>query len=137
MLQAHWLKVYHSDYRKLQNMYRFVSEIMDGKLVISKKKKDVVVEMLRERKYEAFPRGKGAKKAKESDEDVDPEDEAEEEEGVGDNSAKDYDYLLSVRQLTWPTPPYHSIAWSFSLTVDADANLLVHAGTIGQAQEAD
>lgn len=68
---------------------------MDGDLVVNRKKKQVVVEELRSRKYEAFPRVIGNKKAK-SDED----DEAEGDEDAEietDTGARDYDYLLSVR----------------------------------------
>ena len=92
--KAHWLGVYHADYRKLKNMYRFISEIIDGKLVVSKKKKDVVVEELRERKYEAFPRNQG-KKIKSSDEELDQDEEDAEAEATNTNT-RDYDYLLSV-----------------------------------------
>ncbi|KAL8408001.1 hypothetical protein RB594_006705 [Gaeumannomyces avenae] len=88
--KAHWLKVYHADYRKLKNQYRFISEIIEGKLVVSKKKKVVLVQELRDRKYEAFPKTEAAKRAKEDDEDNEP---AEEED---EGSAGDYDYLLSM-----------------------------------------
>lgn len=72
---------------------------MDGKLVVSKKKKTVVVEELRQSKYEAFPRGQGAK-AKSSDEEMDQDEPGEEggvEEQDNDAGSRDYDYLLSVR----------------------------------------
>jgi DNA topoisomerase II len=90
--KKYWLKVYHNDFRKLKNMYRFIVEIMEGKLVVAKKKKDVVVQELRDRKYEAFPKTQD-KKAKAADEDQDPDDEVEQEV---DGGARDYDYLLSV-----------------------------------------
>jgi len=89
--KKYWLGVYHADYRKLKNQYRFVSEIIDNKLVVSKKKKTVLVQELRDRKYEAFP-PKDEKKAKTGDEDA--AEEAEEDDGP--SSSRDYDYLLSV-----------------------------------------
>ena len=93
--QRHWLGVFHADYRKLKNQARFIQEIVDGKLVVAKKKKLVLVKELRERKYEAFPKVKSAKKSKSNDEDVDASDQEEED---GDGDARDYDYLLSVRR---------------------------------------
>ncbi len=89
--KKYWLGVYHADYRKLKNQYRFVSEIIENKLVVSKKKKTVLVQELRDRKYEAFP-PKDEKKAKTGDEDA--AEEAEEDDAPG--SSRDYDYLLSV-----------------------------------------
>lgn len=91
--QKYWLGVYHADYRKLKNQARFIKEIIDGELVVGRKKKSLLVEELRERKYEAFPPGK----EKKSNED---EEEAEEEVDAVDGGARDYDYLLSVRTTT-------------------------------------
>jgi DNA topoisomerase-2 len=57
-------------------------------LIVGKKKKTVLVTELRDRKYEAFPPVKNnTKKSTE---------EEEEEEEEGEESARDYDYLLSV-----------------------------------------
>ncbi|KAL2024501.1 hypothetical protein VTK56DRAFT_7544 [Thermocarpiscus australiensis] len=88
----HWLGVYHSDYRKLKNQYRFISEIIENKLVVNKKKKDVLIKELRDREYEAFP-PKDDKKVKSTDEEL-GKDDAEEDESSG--GARDYDYLLSM-----------------------------------------
>ncbi|KAF4126793.1 DNA topoisomerase II [Geosmithia morbida] len=93
--KKYWLGVYHSEYRKLSNQARFIEEIIDGDLVVGKKKKDVLVKELRERDYEAFPRsGETGKKS--------TEDEINREEDEGDDdadktgSAGDFDYLLSM-----------------------------------------
>ena len=94
MQQAHWLRVFDADYRKLKNQYRFILEINEGKLIVAKKKKTVLVQELRDRKYEAFPKGQD-KKAKAADEEQDHE-ESEEEVEEGRGGARDYDYLLSV-----------------------------------------
>jgi len=126
--KAHWLRVYHADYRKLKNMYRFIQEIIDGKLVVSKKKKDVLVEELRERKYEAFPKGQD-KKAKSSDEELDQDEDPEEDASGG--SGRDYDYLLSVR------PDRRDGRGCFANAVDADADLVLHLGASREAEEAD
>ena len=49
-----------NEYRKLRNQARFVTEIIENKLVVSKKKKPVLVAELRKREYEAFPKVKDA-----------------------------------------------------------------------------
>ncbi|KAK1752097.1 DNA topoisomerase 2 [Echria macrotheca] len=89
--KEHWLKVYHADYRKLKNQYRFISEIIENKLVVSKKKKPVLVQELRDRKYEAFPPKADEKKAKSAEEENDDVDDDDTSAG-----ARDYDYLLSM-----------------------------------------
>ena len=66
----------------------------------TRKKKTILIEELRTRKYEAFPKNAGPKKAKSTEEEMEEEDaeggldgEAEEK----DAGTRDYDYLLSVR----------------------------------------
>ncbi|KAL2754451.1 hypothetical protein ACRALDRAFT_2138956 [Sodiomyces alcalophilus JCM 7366] len=93
--KQHWLEVYHADYRKLKNQYRFIKEINDGDLVVSKKRKPVLVQELRDRKYEAFPRN-ADKKKKNTDEEMNKSGDEEEDEDVLDGGASDYDYLLSM-----------------------------------------
>ncbi|KAJ2901969.1 DNA topoisomerase II [Zalerion maritima] len=95
--KAYWLGVYDGDWRKLSNQARFVKEIIDGKFVVSKKKKQVVVQQLRDKKYEPFPKNIDKKKQK-SEEEEEQENE-EEEDGVDANTVvgtRDYDYLLSM-----------------------------------------
>ncbi|KAK3374445.1 DNA topoisomerase [Lasiosphaeria ovina] len=89
--KAHWLKVYDADYRKLKNQYRFIEEIIENKLVVSKKKKSVLVAELRDRGFEAFPPKEVDKRAKAAEEDVEDADEDD-----GNFGARDYDYLLSM-----------------------------------------
>lgn len=90
--KVHWIGVYDADYRKLKNQARFIQEIMDGKLVVSRKKKQVIVEELRTRKYESFPRGQ-EKKTKTEEEEEEGNNEENEE---ADTAANGYDYLLSM-----------------------------------------
>ncbi|KAI1333073.1 DNA topoisomerase [Xylariaceae sp. FL0255] len=92
--KTHWLGVYHADYRKLKNQARFIQEIMDNKLVVSRKKKAVITGELRERKYEAFMKNVEAK-TKSEDDDDNAEDAAE-EDAVVDDDSRGYDYLLSM-----------------------------------------
>ena len=81
------------DHRKLSNQARFVLEIIDNKLIVSKKSKPRLVDELRKKGYEAFPKVKNAKRAGERDDVV----ENDEEIGVDeDGGARDYDYLLGV-----------------------------------------
>ncbi|KAL6884131.1 type II DNA topoisomerase [Trichoderma longibrachiatum] len=84
----HWLAVYDADHRKLKNQARFIQEIIDGILIVGKKRKDVLVKELRDRKYEAFPPVKNANTKKTEEEDEDDEE--------GEESGRDYDYLLSM-----------------------------------------
>jgi DNA topoisomerase-2 len=91
--QAYWLQKFHSEYRKLKNQARFVTEIIDNKLVVSKKKKPVIVAELRKREYEPFPKVKEAQKAGETDDVVENEEEGAADEDLG---AGDFDYLLGV-----------------------------------------
>lgn len=77
----------------MKNQARFIKEIMDSKLVVSRKKKQIIVEELREQKYEAFPRGQDKKTKSEDDEEGNDEGNDDVET---DTAANGYDYLLSV-----------------------------------------
>ncbi|PTB70795.1 type II DNA topoisomerase [Trichoderma citrinoviride] len=87
--KKYWLGVYDADHRKLKNQARFIQEIIDGDLIVGKKRKDVLVKELRDSKYEAFPPVKNANTKK-------TEEEEEEDDEEGEESARDYDYLLSM-----------------------------------------
>lgn len=83
-------------------MARFIEEIIAGKLVVSKKKKAVLVQELRDKKYRPFPKGNtGNKKVKNTDEDMDQDEDADADNedaeiDAGVPGANDFDYLLSV-----------------------------------------
>ncbi|PQE31363.1 hypothetical protein CJF32_00001942 [Rutstroemia sp. NJR-2017a WRK4] len=91
--KAYWMKKLNSEFRKLSNQARFVLEIIEGKLTVSKKKKPVLVAELRKRDYEAFPKVKEAKKAGETEEVVENEEDVA---GDDESGARDYDYLLGM-----------------------------------------
>ncbi|KAI1876939.1 uncharacterized protein JN550_001011 [Neoarthrinium moseri] len=93
--KAHWLGVLESEHRKLSNQARFIKAIMDSELVVNRKKKQVVVEELRQKKYDPFPKHSDTKKAKSDEDEVDAEGE-EEVETESDAGTRDYDYLLSM-----------------------------------------
>jgi DNA topoisomerase-2 len=84
---------------KLSNQARFVKMIIDGKLVVSKKKKQALVEELKKLGFKQFPKGSDAAKAGEKEKTLegkadDSEDESESVETRRDASA--YDYLLGM-----------------------------------------
>ena len=83
----------NTEYRKLKNQARFVTEIIDNKLIVSKKRKPVLVAELRKREYEAFPKVKDAKRAGETDDVIENDEEVAADEDTG---ARDFDYLLGV-----------------------------------------
>lgn len=91
--KAYWLAKIDKEYRKLKNQARFVTEIIDNKLIVSKKKKPVLVAELRKLGYEAFPKVKDAQKAGETDDVVENEDDVAADEDAG---ARDFDYLLGL-----------------------------------------
>ncbi|KAG6071775.1 hypothetical protein E4U33_003509 [Claviceps sp. LM78 group G4] len=93
--KQYWLAVYHADYRKLKNQARFIKEIIDGDLIVARKKKTILVQELRERKYEAIPPTSKRKSTEDEEPDKsDAEKDDAEEEETG--SARDYEYLLSM-----------------------------------------
>jgi DNA topoisomerase II len=81
-----------SDLDRLTNQARFIKMIIDSKLVVSKKKKAVLVEELRRLGFKAIAKAVEAKKAGETEPTVD--DEESDEEGAV--NASDYDYLLGM-----------------------------------------
>ncbi|TWU76474.1 DNA topoisomerase 2 [Metarhizium rileyi] len=95
--KQYWLEVYFNDLEKLKNQHRFIKEIIDGDLIVGRKKKAVLVSELRDRKYKAFP--PGGQKQKATDDETDESDN-ETADGGDDKAtaagARDYDYLLSM-----------------------------------------
>ena len=84
----------HRELEKLTNQARFIQMIIDGKLVVSKKKKLVLVQELKEKGFKAMPKRTDAIKEGELAPIADNDDEEEEEDSQTGASA--YDYLLSV-----------------------------------------
>ena len=66
--------------------------ICDNKLVVAKKKKQVLIEELKSLNFRSFPKVKDAKKAGEKEETV-PDDEEEDSKDEADNG---FNYLLGV-----------------------------------------
>lgn len=77
----------------MTNQARFIKMIIDGKLVVSKKKKSDLVIELRKKDFKPIPKIKDAIKAGETEEVVENEEDDDEDGDVGANA---YDYLLGV-----------------------------------------
>ena len=87
-----------TELEKMNNQRRFVQMIIDGELVISRKKKAVLVEELRAKGFKPFPKIADARKEGEfepvvENDEGDDADEAKENQAMG---ASDFDYLLGV-----------------------------------------
>jgi DNA topoisomerase-2 len=96
--KQHQLQVMEKEHLKMSNQARFIQMIIDGKLIVSKKKKMVLVLELKKLGFTPFPKVDDAKKAGEDEDYQQDEDESEETEA--EVSANDYDYLLGVSKLT-------------------------------------
>ena len=83
------------DLEKFTNQARFIQMIITGKLVVSKKKKAVLVQELREKNFKPISKSNDALKDKSLDPLADEEEEKE-HEADAELGAADYDYLLSM-----------------------------------------
>ncbi|KAI9811082.1 MAG: DNA topoisomerase 2 [Pycnora praestabilis] len=78
---------------KMTNQARFIQMIIDGKLVVSKKKKTILVAELKQKNFKPFPKVAEAIKEGELEPIMENDDEAEEDAEIG---ASAYDYLLGM-----------------------------------------
>ena len=81
----------HKTLRRLSNQARFVQMIIDNKLVISKKKKAVLIAELQKLGFDPFPKNADAAKQGEIEPVVEEEDSED-----GSVDANSYDYLLGM-----------------------------------------
>ncbi|KAI9823861.1 MAG: DNA topoisomerase 2 [Phylliscum demangeonii] len=93
MRKAHQLAQMNQSLRAMTNQARFIQMIIDGTLVVSKKKKAVLVAELRAKQFEPFPKVADASKAGEL-EAVLRQEEDDDNDETTDASA--YDYLLGM-----------------------------------------
>ncbi|GAM89821.1 hypothetical protein ANO11243_078600 [Dothideomycetidae sp. 11243] len=91
--KAYLLAEMNRELEKLSNQSRFVKMIIDGKLVVSKKKKPVLVTELQKLGFKRIPKIVDAKKQGEFETVVEEDNDDQEE---GDAGASDYDYLLGM-----------------------------------------
>ncbi|KAI9823498.1 MAG: DNA topoisomerase 2 [Sarea resinae] len=89
--KAHQLAEMQKQLDKLSNQARFVQMIIDGKLVVSKKKKSDLIAELKQKNFKGFPKIKEALKEGE----LEPMADEESEEDV-EADANAYDYLLGM-----------------------------------------
>lgn len=99
--------------------------IIDGKLVVSKKKKAVLVSELKAKGFRPFPKVADASKEGETEETLENEDDAAEDTEPG---ANDYDYLLGVSLI---------LVYDYTLLICIDGNLVAHTGTSRKAPPPD
>lgn len=116
-MQAHQLAEMQGDLQKWSNQARFIQMIIDGKLVVSKKKKVDLIAELKQKGFKAIPKvvdnaKQGKLEAGSDEEDVETD---------VTPGANDYDYLLGVsnRSCACTDRPNHAI----------DADLVIDKGT--------
>lgn len=85
----------HKDLEKWSNQARFVQMIVDGKLVVSKKKKVDLIAELKQKGFKAIPKVVDATKQGKLEPSSEREDEGD-DDGHISTDANVYDYLLGV-----------------------------------------
>lgn len=93
--KQHQLSELQKQLDKFTNQARFIQMIIDGKLVVSKKKKATLITELKEKGFKPFPKVAEAVKAGETEQVV--EEEESSEEANTEMASNAYDYLLGVR----------------------------------------
>ncbi|KPI40324.1 DNA topoisomerase 2 [Cyphellophora attinorum] len=91
--KTYMLETMHKELTRLTNMARFVQMIVDGELIVAKKRKAKLVVELQELKFKAFAKEKDAAKAGEK---ADAVEEDEEQDAEINAQASAYDYLLGM-----------------------------------------
>jgi DNA topoisomerase II len=85
----------HKDLDRMTNQARFIKMIIDGDLVVSRKKKAVLMTELKKLNFKPFPKVEDASKAGETERALHDDEEVETDD-PNDIGARDYDYLLGV-----------------------------------------
>ena len=111
---------------KFSNQARFIQMIIDGKLIVSKKKKVDLVTELKQKKFKPFPKVSDAAKEGELEPVADNEDDSDNDVEA---SANAYDYLLGV------SVPLSQVLIGANSAVDG--HLVFDTGTRREAPEAD
>lgn len=92
LLKANQLSEMHKDLDKWSNQARFIQMIIDGKLVVSKKKKIDLIAELKQKGFKAIAKSADASKVDDLPLDEDNEEEADDVIA----GATSFDYLLGV-----------------------------------------
>ncbi|QDS73057.1 DNA topoisomerase 2 [Venturia effusa] len=93
---AHLLSEMHRDLDRMTNQARFIKMIIEGDLVVSKKKKTILMAELKKLNFKPFPKVEDASKAAETERALEGTDDDDETVGGLDVGARDYDYLLGM-----------------------------------------
>lgn len=93
--KAYMLSEMQRELEKLTNQARFIKMIIDGKLIVSKKKKSVLVTELQKLNFTPYPKVTDARKEGEFEAVVEEDHEAD-DDAVTAAGASDYDYLLGM-----------------------------------------
>lgn len=93
--QQHLLNELQKELDRLSNQSRFIKMVIDGDLVIAKRKKKDLVAELRKLNFKPFPKVADARKEGEFEAVAQNDDDADESEDV-QAGANDYDYLLGM-----------------------------------------
>lgn len=93
--KQHLLSEMQKELDRLSNQSRFIKMIIDGSLVVSRKKKKDLVAELKRLNFKPFPKVVDARKEGEFEAVVENDDESEEADDA-EAGASDYDYLLGV-----------------------------------------
>lgn len=94
--KQYMLSEMEKDLAKMTNQARFVQMIIDGKLVVSKKKKAALVAELKKLGFRAFPKVADAQKEGEFEAVVEQDNQDESDDAETAASASDFDYLLGM-----------------------------------------
>lgn len=94
--KQHQLGELQRELERFTNQARFVQMIIDGDLVVSKKKKTALVSELKSLGFKAFPKISDAVKAGENEATVEEEGGAGEEQDDSETLSNGYDYLLGM-----------------------------------------
>ncbi|KAK5069899.1 DNA topoisomerase 2 [Lithohypha guttulata] len=92
----HMLEDMNKDLKKLSNQARFIKLIIENKLVISRKKKSVLIAELKKLGFDAFPKKEDASKAGELEKLVDEAEDDDNDQNDETLQASSYDYLLGM-----------------------------------------
>lgn len=93
--KAYMLSEMQRELEKLSNQARFIKMIIDGKLIVSKKKKSVLVTELQKLNFTPYPKVADARKEGEFEAVVEEDHEADDDAATA-AGASDYDYLLGM-----------------------------------------
>ncbi|KAI9804695.1 MAG: DNA topoisomerase 2 [Piccolia ochrophora] len=91
--KAYQISELQKELEKMSNQARFIQMIIDGKLVVAKKRKGDLVRELQQKDFKPFPKVKDASKAGETEPVVENDEEGDQDIEAAANA---YDYLLGM-----------------------------------------